>query len=405
MINLRLHTRTAFLYFCIAAFLGVFLRLFFVTPIGANFRYVVHAHSHIALLGWVYLALITLIYRLYIPPGTKTILYKRIFQFTQNTLIGMLCTFPFTGYALWSIIFSTLFLFSSYITAWYFFKNVDAVNKQTFSFKCIRAALWYMLISSVGPWAVGGVMATLGKTSIWYKLSIYFYLHFQYNAWFILALCGILFYFLEKNGPLKDRGSLSRFFYLTNVGIVLSLFLSALWLEPHWVFYVLGALGAIFQLMGFLEFSSIVKRSVWTVISPFQRQLLRMAFLLLWGKILLQVLSAIPFFADLGFRYPDFIIGYLHWTFLGVVSISLLVFLNRAELLLVPPKLFWLYLTGFILSELLIFYKGVAIWLGIPFLSDYFLLLALVSALMPLALGLMLWKNQRSWKPDPGKFP
>ena len=222
MINLRRHTRTAFLYFCIAAFLGVFLRLFFVTPIGANFRYVVHAHSHIALLGWVYLALITLIYRLYIPPGTKTILYKRIFQFTQITLIGMLCTFPFTGYALWSIIFSTLFLFSSYITAWYFFKNVDAVNKQTFSFKCIRAALWYKLISSVGPWAVGGVMATLGKTSIWYKLSIYFYLHFQYNAWFILALCGILFYFLEKNGPLKDRGSLSRFFYLTNVGILLS---------------------------------------------------------------------------------------------------------------------------------------------------------------------------------------
>lgn len=114
MIDLKKHTLIALGYFLLAALLGVFLRFFFVTSIPANFRYVVHAHSHIALLGWVYLGLSALIYKMYFSEAKKGKTYKRIFWFTQITLLGMLFTFPFTGYAALSITFSTLFLFARF---------------------------------------------------------------------------------------------------------------------------------------------------------------------------------------------------------------------------------------------------------------------------------------------------
>ena len=393
MINLKKHASIALTYFLLVGFLGIFLRMFFVTPISANFRYVVHAHSHIALLGWVYLGLTTLIYRLYFMGSSKSRTYLRIFWFTNITIIGMLCSFPFQGYALYSITFSTLFLIASYFLAWFIFKNIPPEYKDTWSYKCIRTALWYMVISSIGPWAIGGVMATLGNTSIWYKLSIYFYLHFQYNAWFILALCGIVFYLMEKFKLNIDRRDFEEFFLNVNAGFILTLFLSALWVKPPMIFYFLGGTGAIFQLIGFWYLFRILKRN-WPQLkeklSPFVALLLKIAGFFMVAKILMQLSTGFSYFADLSFRFPDFIIGYLHLVFLGIVSICLFAFLKHFRLIRLPKILFWIYFTGFILSEALIFYKGLAQWLGLPFFSDYFGLLVGVSALLPLSVYFIL---------------
>ncbi len=396
MINLKKHTQIALGYFFLAALLGVFLRLFFVTSIPANFRHLVHAHSHIALLGWVYLALSTLIYKMYLQKARKEKTYTRIFWFTQITLLGMLFTFPFTGYAALSITFSTLFLFASYLFTWFVLKKTPEQHKKTNSYKCIKAALWYLVFSSIGPWALGAIMATLGKTSIWYKMAIYFYLHFQYNAWFILALCGILFYFLEKRGYFIDRKDFSRFFYLLNTSIILTFFLSVLWVEPHWKYYALAALGAILQLMAFLEFFRILK-SAWKekrfYISPLTNFTLKTAAGMLVVKIILQLFSAHPYFAELAFTYTDFVIGYLHWVFLGLITLTLFGFLEMAGLLKVSKPALAIYLTGFILSEALIFYKGTSIWLGLPFFSEYFKILFAISSLLPLAVGMIFFKS------------
>ena len=103
-------------------------------------------------------------------------------------------------------------------------------------------------------------MATLGNTSIWYKLSIYLYLHFQYNAWFILTLIGILFFILEKHKIQVDKKQFKSFFLLINVGLILSLFLSALWVEPPLIIYLLAAAGAIFQFWAFYKLFLILKK-------------------------------------------------------------------------------------------------------------------------------------------------
>src|SRR5690606_25130782 len=194
--------------------MGLLLRFFFVTPVPLNYKFILHAHSHTALLGWIYLGLTTLVYKLFLSEAQKPKLYKHIFIFTNICIVGMLVTFPIQGYALFSIIFSTLFLFASYWFSWFAIKYIPKKFRNRFSWKLIKTALLYLVLSSIGPWAIGGVMATLGPESIWYKTSIYFYLHFQYNGWFILALLGFVFYFFEEKGIIFNPQRLKSFFLL-----------------------------------------------------------------------------------------------------------------------------------------------------------------------------------------------
>ncbi len=370
---LKKHTNIALAYFLLVGLVGIFLRLFFIIPIPANFKFIVHAHSHVALLGWVYIALITLIYRLYFAEVEKTRLYKRIIWFTNFCVLGMLFSFPFQGYALFSIIFSTLFLFATYWLGWFFLKYTPQKFKNTPSYLCIKASIWYMLISSIGPWAVGGIMSTLGSTSIWYKLAIYFYLHFQYNGWFILALIGVLFYILEMHAVKIDQKKFKIFFYLINFGIILSFFLSVLWTKPPLIFYILAAVGALLQILAFLYFFRIIQNAgpaFKKIFSPLILKLLKLSGLLLIVKILLQLISAIPYFANLAYLYKDLVIGYLHWTFLGVISLCLLAFLHHYKFIKLNSYLVAIYLFGFIFSEVFIFYNAVHLWLRWPVIPE-----------------------------------
>ena len=63
---IRLHFRLALVYFLVAALFGLALRGFGVFDLPGKYRFLVHTHSHIALLGWVYLALTTLIYHAFL---------------------------------------------------------------------------------------------------------------------------------------------------------------------------------------------------------------------------------------------------------------------------------------------------------------------------------------------------
>ncbi|KKN71762.1 hypothetical protein LCGC14_0417220 [marine sediment metagenome] len=224
-INLKTHTKLALGYFVLAALLGCVLRFFRVFEIPVTYKFIVHAHSHIALLGWVYLALTTLLYRLYLSNEKVHKTYRRIFGFTQITLLGMLFTFPFQGYAVFSIIFSTLFLFASYWFSWFFFKHVPLEYSKTPSLKFAKSAIIYLLLSSIGPWALGAIMNTLGATSIWYRLAIYFYLHFLYNGWMIMVLMAVFLHILEKQRHILPQRSFNRIFLGLNLGIVFTFFL------------------------------------------------------------------------------------------------------------------------------------------------------------------------------------
>lgn len=399
MIDLKKHIAVALLYFLLVALMGVLLRFYFVTPISINYKYILHAHSHTALLGWIYLGLATLIYKLFLSEAQKPKRYKRIFVFTNLCILGMLVTFPIQGYALYSIVFSTLFLFASYWFAWFAIKNVPQHFKERFSWKLIKTALLYLVISSVGPWAVGGVMATLGSESIWYKSAIYFYLHFQYNGWFIIALLGILFYVLETREIRFNPQQLKSFFLLLNVGVLFTVFLSFLWFVPPTALYILGLVGAIAQLLAFAELYTLMKGHfgyIKKTFAPRAGALLKIAGFLLLAKMCMQFFSAFPYVANLAFHLKDFVIGYLHLVFLGIVITTMLAFLNYFKLIGLPKSFLWLFFFAFFSTELLIFYKAMALWLGLPFFANYYILLAILSCAFPIAVGILFFKNIKS---------
>lgn len=376
--------------------MGILLRAFYVIPISLNYKFILHAHSHTALLGWIYIGITTLIYKIFLAEAQKTRLYKRIFLFTNLSIVGMLITFPIQGYALFSIIFSTLFLFASYWFTWFAMKHIPPHFKKRFSWKLIKTALWYLVLSSIGPWAIGGVMTTLGPESIWYKTSIYFYLHFQYNGWFILALLGILFYIFEERGIKFNPEKLKSFFLLLNFGILFTLFLSVLWFIPPKVFYVLGLVGAVAQILAFYELYLLLKiyfTEFKKIFVPLDFLLLKIAGSLMVVKIFMQMISVITYLAAIAFVFKDFIIGYLHLVFLGIVVPMLLVFLHYFKLIRLPKSFVWLYLIVFVTTEILIFYKGFSFWLNLPFFSEYFLLLLVLSCLFPVAVGILFFYN------------
>lgn len=397
MIKSKNQVLIAILYFLLAASLGIILRLFPVTSVAATYKYIVHTHSHIALLGWVYVALTTLLFYAFINKDAQK-KYFVLFWSTQITILGMLFSFPITGYALYSIIFSTLFLICSY---WFyaFFRKHNNCKKENYSYKFINASLLFMIFSSIGPWALGIIMNTLGNTSHWYKNAIYFYLHFQYNGWFIFCLLGIFIFFLEKSNININKKQISSFYRLMIVNCFLTLFLSFLWMNPPKYIQVLATLGVIYQILALIRFHQIligIKSKISQNLKPFLYKLLRFVYVLFITKIILQLLSDIPYFSILISQIIDFVIGYLHLIFLGLVSLSLFVFLSYFKLIKLPKLLVKIYLIGFILSETLIFYKGFCNWQQLSIINNYYTILVIVSALIPLSLLGIILTNLKS---------
>jgi len=393
---LKKHILLALFYFFLTALLGVILRFFPITNLDVTYKFIVHTHSHIALLGWVYTALTTLIYTLFLNKNKKH--YLRIFWLTQFSIIGMLCSFPFQGYALFSIFFSTLFLFASYLFLNFFLKNTSPIIKQRYSYKLIKVSLWFMVLSSIGPWVLGGIMSTLGNTSIWYKIAIYFYLHFQYNGWFILALFGIFFYILEEKKILPKKQDTTAFYWLMIPSILLTFFLSVLWTKPHAIFYILAGIGSVLQILAIGKFIQILQKNNLAKITDSKTKfLLKTAFAFLLIKIILQTSTLLPYFANLPSQILHFVIGYIHLIFLGIISISLFALLHHFKLIKLSKGGYTLFLIGFLITEVLIFYKGFSIWLLLYIPENYLLLLAIFSIFMGIGILWIFLKNVQSF--------
>ncbi|MFK5982345.1 MAG: hypothetical protein QM499_05465 [Flavobacteriaceae bacterium] len=402
--NLKQQIKIAFGYFFIVALLGVFMRMFHVADITFNYKNILHTHSHIALLGWVYTALTTLIYKLFLSEKGKDKTFNKLFWSTQISIIGMMFSFPFTGYAFFSIVFSTLFLLNSYVFIWLFLKHTSSEQKQLKSYKLIRASLWLMVFSSLGPWALGIIMNTLGSTSPWYRNAIYFFLHFQYNGWFLVALLGLFFAYLEKNknslvlleiGLFKNEGvfilekKFKLFYNLFLVGVFLTFFHSVLWMKPSILFNALALIGSIFQFAVFIvllesiqHFSNRLKG----MLTKIENQLLKTVKLLFILKLTFQIVGSFPVIANLVSMHKDLIIAYLHWVFLGIVSISIFLFLSIFKFFSISKTNYKLYFLAFLLTEALLFGNGIFSWFG----GFYYLALFLASAVFVVAIFRMI---------------
>ncbi|MEK6481344.1 hypothetical protein WJR50_27630 [Catalinimonas sp. 4WD22] len=388
------------LFLFIVAVLGVFLRSFYLSPVpGLNYKFWLHGHSHVAFLGWIFNALYVALVAAYVQKERLNS-FDRLFWAFQLTVLGMLILFPLQGYAAGSIIVSTLHIFLSYFFAWRFLKDrrkdTQPGDRHRFSFVIVRFAIALMLISSIGPFALGPIMANGLSATHWYPLAIYFYLHFQYNGWFLFAIMGLFFFWLEKNNIAYSKRDGNAFFWLNALAAVPAYASSVLWTQPPVWLYVLAGLAAfaqLFSLYFLFRILSVVRQQWINRLGKMVALLWLLVLMSLVVKNILQLAEALPFVADLAYRQRNLVIAYLHLNFIGITTFFLLGwFVQQRWLDLSTGRQqtgMWVFIMGFILSELALVLQVLFHVNGLPGVTHYFSLLFYLSLIMPIGLGLV----------------
>ena len=179
----------------IVASIGVVLRykIAFSLPF-VDQKHLLHGHSHFAFAGWISQAIMVLLVA-YLAAQNGKVVYKRYRWLLYANLVtayGMLITFPIEGYGFYSIIFSTLSIFVSYFFALFYWRDLNTVKIKSTAHHWFKAAVFFNAFSSLGAFALAGMMAAKIVHQNWYLAAEYFYLHFQYNGWFFFACMGLL---------------------------------------------------------------------------------------------------------------------------------------------------------------------------------------------------------------------
>lgn len=376
------------LNFLVAALMGLALRFSFIESIGLNYRYLTHAHSHIAMLGWVYLMLYVFIIHYFVPE--KKPIYNRLFWLTQFAVIGMMFSFPFQGYGVISITFSTLHIVCSYYFVYLIWKHHK--TKSVVTTLLLRASLLFMLLSTVGVWCLGPAVGMLGKASAFYQIAIQFFLHFQFNGWFLIVVIAIFFHLLN----VKNSKLFRQFFWLLILSTILTFSLPVQWFAPHNALLWINGIGIILQVVTLYMFLKIIKPKLETLIKKETKllfYLLHFAILCFILKVLFQLLSILPEFSQVVYEHRNFVIGFIHLLMLGVISGFLFSFILKQDLLSSSRTLYlgiFSFLLGFILTEILLLIQGFKFYFGSGMLSNYYMFLFLFSILLPLGILLLL---------------
>ncbi|PZD95577.1 hypothetical protein DNH61_13705 [Paenibacillus sambharensis] len=420
--------RYPLLYLLVTAVTGLIIRSMFLIPSWQGaYSSLLHAHSHLALLGWAYSALLLLLCSRFLTAADQQSRFLKLnWAATQLTVIGMFAAFSLQGYGLFSIAFSTLHILLSYsFTAW-FWRRLPRGPAVPVSVRCVKAALFYLVFSSVGPWSLAIMSAGGWKDSPWYDAAIYGYLHFQYNGWFTLAIFACIYQALERHGLPQGQVVLGRLHYmLYSLTLIPALLLSLLWMElPVWLNAAATA-AAVCQFAAVTAFLVLLRDSCRE--GTFRQQLAgipgsmllwRLAILSLGIKMIMELLSSVPALETLAFSTRSVIIGYLHLVLLGFVTAALLALLRsersgttgrlqgvglmwlglfRSRLLrseLMRPGSI-LFAAGLTIHELLLFADGLCSYLGTPIPDLNALLLgaslAMLAGISLIAAGLWDW--------------
>lgn len=355
--------RYNFIFLLIVACLGTLLRFSFLTPFKLPFINLLHAHSHVAFQGWVYLSLFFLLTKHFLSKNTIDAgKYKLQYRLTIFIIIGILISFIYQSYGLFSILFSSLFQIMNYWFAFRFLSDLtlEYTKQQNYiSLKFIRAAIWLNVLSTIAPWCIGIISAKGLSGSETYNSTIYFFLHFQYNGWFTFAILGLFFRTLEQNKINFNYTKAFYFFYTILISIIPAYTLSLLGMTFKPYIINIAYFASITQLIACLFFISLI----FPLINYFLKKLnyflslfilISLSSFLL--KLIIQSLSVIGDLQNIAFTNRYLIISFLHLTLIGFVSFALLAFFNYSKNITTTSKTdklgFILLISGFIVNEI-----------------------------------------------------
>jgi len=379
--------RISFLNLLIVSFIGIILRykIAFSFPL-IDQKHLLHGHSHFAFAGWITQVIMTLLVWMHSKNLAKNLFIKYRWMLLLNliTAYGMLIAFALQGYGVYSITFSTLSIINSYVFGIIFWKDLNASNTQLNSFFWYKAAILFNMLSSLGAFGLSFLMINTSSNQNYYLLSVYFYLHFQYNGWFFFSIMGLLIAQIEKLGIPHKR--LKIIFWIFASACVPAYFLSALWLTIPIIGYAIIVLAALGQCIGWayllknifekkLQFKqTFLKQSRWLLV------LAAIAFSI---KISLQLFSTIPTLSQWAFGFRPIVIGYLHLMLLGVITLFIIGFIHAAGFFQINNYIktgIIVFVEGIVINQLLLMIQGMEaiIYIGIPYMNEFLFIAAII---------------------------
>lgn len=377
----------AIINFTVLAAVGVLLRYKILFPLPFfDQKHLLHAHSHFAFAGWVSLVLFIGIFHLIQPTEKQKKQLNMILHLQLWSSYGMLLSFPFMGYAAPSIAFSTISILVSFVFAFVVFKMISNSRHLTNEKKWLYAAFCWNILSSLGTFTLAYLMMQKSIQQDFYFGAIYFYLHFQYNGWFLFAVAFLFIASIKQWLTPALQQQVNRGFILLMITAVPSLFLSMMWMRlPRWMLLAADA-AALIQLVAAGFLIKIILQIRKQLQLPTQVKWLWLiaaaAFIL---KITLQAFSAIPELNTYAFGIRAIVIAFLHLVLLLFVSFFLLGFLIQHQLITVEKKQsktgLWIFACAAISNEVLLILQGIAAMQSTNIPYNGYLLLAVAVAM------------------------
>ncbi len=376
---------SAMMFLIVAAFLGFLLRVAFLIelPIWFKYKNIQHAHSHIAMMGWLTACLYMFICMCF-EFNNKS--YSRLFWISQFIVLALLFSFIIQGYKFISILFSVFFIIVNYLFIYKCLNDIKAKyhGVMPLSAKLLKASLFFLGFSSLGIWAMGPIMVMSLKGSAIYYSMVQFYLHFQFNGWFIFVMLALVVKVFEDNSIRLDIKKSSLFYRLMFISCFLTYALSVTWSTPLNAIFWLNSAGVIMQgiaLIYFLRMINEIRTDAQKMFSKVHFRLWGITFFLFSFKVLIQTFVSIPYLAKVSYTIHNFVIGFVHLLMLGVLCTFIFGLLEYKNLFKSYAGII-IFITGVFLTEALLFGQGLLLWLGMGFIPYYYLIIVIFSALL-----------------------
>ncbi len=380
----------AFALFILSALYGFLLRWNFTFPLQfIDYKNFLQSHSHVAFLGWGYIVTVGVLIKYFVKESEQNNkIYKITLFIIVTSVTLMLISFPLNGYKVFSIVLLSVFGITSYVLSFKLLKDINGVGTTV---KLVKYGIYYYLLSSLATWFIAGVVVTQGKTDLYYN-TVYFYLHFLYNGYFVFVLFAILFKIFEFKNVFFSQKFLKNFFIFLNIACIPAYALSVLWSKVSIIFNVIGFVSSILQLISLVYLGrillQILPQLTWSYLS---KLLLKFGLIAYALKIIIQIFSAFPVIVEKSLALKHFfIIGYLHLFTLGFMSVLLLLILNKLKIFSLQQ---WIskigtlfFLIGIVTTEFLLFFQGFNYLKGFKPLTNYNLLLLGCSSFLVIGL-------------------
>lgn len=180
---------------------GMWLRAMWagILPPSVNSQFLLHAHSHIALLGWVLMSFLLLFWKTFYPDvrtKVKNVVLIGLFLLS----LFMFHAFFRNGYALWSIVSSMIFILITWIIAFFYLKKRSSVSG--FELNLWDTTFFWLLFSSLGP-----LLLSLGTMmgQPWILFWVSFYLYLQFLGWIVPTILLLLNRFIGRLSNAHNR--------------------------------------------------------------------------------------------------------------------------------------------------------------------------------------------------------